>query len=748
MYIDPTNHHFAVSWVDLPKYLSAWVDLGNLGRSTKVPKCLGRFRKWTQLPGPTFSARGAQKRLEDEFALDPAHAGADFRPWAFENVVLTILNIVNDQLFSKSIEAVSGNVSRRWNKALRHYNISLGALAFLFGDTIIASRPCAEATTKLCKSHPANSIIDLYLTYRAQCLIGQVSQKAAVKRFRQAIQSISQHAWPLKHSQPKGKRAATASDDANASDTDMHTDIGPQAPSRVSESPDCERSQKLTAFDESHDGPPSSEAAPQYAHLASDERSPFQFNSIALPSSIDCKPRYKHQRSLSNTGFIVSPCAFEPLERPTKLPRISVIPAAPKTAHYTSRSRIRRVDLQDILQSASRLDGATWLNDTVMQTISQRLESTTVGIIHSLTIAAKQVTERGRLQLQTTIAKSKVLLFLNHNRDHWILFLWEPVRNLVTEFNSISTVSSNAPSADPSTASPADAPSQTVLTFLRWVTNDASLQVTLQKAKCPQQPNAFDCGVYVLAFAEKVAKNNEIPPTLDGNLERVCLGGAVLTSWNCVPRAEELVPLGPHIPRTTVERVALVRLLRHRQTNLRALMQSYETQPNQTSVTSLRTGQIHSLTEAEWRDCQQSTLAGIILNEMTEHRRDLESALRSHNTVNMLETVQPLDSALREQIKGFIAAMDARDAVRHEEAAGAGMLGKQAEDRKTRNCAAMYMNAVLAEGSWDESAESDAQKRHLARESTQDGYVRSCVHILILRYMMTKFRLMNGTGGR
>ncbi|KDN72112.1 hypothetical protein CSUB01_11413 [Colletotrichum sublineola] len=804
------------------------------------------------------------KRLEDEFAHDPTHAGADFRTWAFDNVVLAILNLVNDQIFSETIQALRTNVSRRWNTALRHHNISLGTLAFFFGDNIVASRPCAESTSALCKSHAANSIIELYRIYRSQSLLTrQVNQRTAVRHFRQAIQSISERAWPLKHRQKKEKRATTASDDASNSDTDKHTDVESRFPSRDSESPDRGRRspslglsspavspisgiqhqadfaprdsetpppftnvevsneldggntlldvtgtplspqpteddlpqtlrweddggdnpngsdhnlstileapledestalahravnrQKLTAVINGHDDHASSEATPQCAHLHLDNGSPFQFDFVTLPGSVNSRPQYKHKRSLSEAGIFAAPPTHESLKRPAKLPRVSVVPAAPEAARSSSRISTQQVNLQDVLQSAHRLGQGTWLNDIVMQTISRRLKSTTVGIVHSLTIAAKQMTERGRLQLQTTMAKSKVLLFLNHNENHWVLFLWEPIRNLLTEFNSLSTVSlttsstnlSNALSASPSTALPADAPSQIVSTFLRWATNDASLQVALRKAECPQQPNGFNCGVYALAFAEKVAENKEIPPTLDGNLERVCLGGAALTSWNCVPRPEELVLLGPHIPRTTVERAARVKLLRHRQASFRALMKSYEGQPSQTSVTSSHKGQIHSLTESECRDCRQSTLAGIMLSEMTEHRRALESALSSQNSANMLDMVQPLDAALREQVKGFIAAMQARDAVRPaEEAVGTAMLGKQAKDRKRENCQAMYINAGLALESWDESAESDAQKRHLAREAARDGYVRSCVHMLILRYITAKFRQGNGT---
>ncbi|GKT67525.1 hypothetical protein ColTof3_14864 [Colletotrichum tofieldiae] len=453
---------------------------------------------------------------------------------------------------------------------------------------------------------------------------------------------------------------------------------------------------------------------------------------LSLPFTVDSRPRGGHKRSLDNLEM-VSPFGDRELQtKRTKLPPIGppvVFDLTREASHPPPSSGIltRRVDLQDAVRSLSTLDQGRWLNDTVMQTIGQRLECDSIGIINSLAIAAQRMTDRGRLLLQSAISKSQVFLFLNQNGNHWVLFVWERDRNVVTEYNSMAETSFDA----------ATAPSQVILGFLRSVTKDPQLRLVFRRQKCPQQPNGFDCGVYALFFAEKVANNEAMPATVDGGLERACMKDALLTSRNCVLRPDELMPLGRNVPCTTTERAARIKLLRVRQANFHSLLRSYQGQTTSTGAPCTR--QIRSLAESEWHDCQLSTLAGVILDSVAMHRRALEGAISFHEVAGGLRKAKELDAAVREQVKGFIAAMDACSRARASGGADAAGLSIS-EDPKLGNCLAMYTNAVLAEAAWADSDEKKAREQCRLQKATRNKYLESCVWILALRFMVAKFR--------
>ncbi|KAH0421089.1 hypothetical protein CcaCcLH18_13629 [Colletotrichum camelliae] len=278
----------------------------------------------------------------------------------------------------------------------------------------------------------------------------------------------------------------------------------------------------------------------------------------------------------------------------------------------TPRSRL---SLPSILGSMHRLGSGTWIDDVIMFVFGCRLVSDNVGFIDSLTISSLTRTERARLNLQETMCKDTVLLFYNQDNEHWVLFVYTRRDSTLREYNSFPSASSNSCTGN-----------EEVPNFLRWANNDRNLRIRFQRSKCAEQPNGFDCGIYVLIFADCIATGVELPTTVDGPSYRKYLQSSLFTSAHSALRPDELVAVGKHIPHTTNERAAQLKDLTQRRRCLMELCKSYEN----TSDTASRK---HA--ELLWRRdrhrTNQSVLAGLIHCILNTHQAALDAALASQS---------------------------------------------------------------------------------------------------------------------
>lgn len=129
----------------------------------------------------------------------------------------------------------------------------------------------------------------------------------------------------------------------------------------------------------------------------------------------------------------------------------------------------KRVNLELVMESLSRLEPEAMLNDVVIQTIAQRLTSPELGVVDSLAVSSKQRTPRARDRLMSTMSKRQVIIFLHHD-THWVVFHWRRSESVLEEYNSL---------ASPGTCAGGDV----IPNFLRWVYGEPSLNFVYRKAK-------------------------------------------------------------------------------------------------------------------------------------------------------------------------------------------------------------------------------------------------------------------------
>ncbi|EQB57278.1 hypothetical protein CGLO_02624 [Colletotrichum gloeosporioides Cg-14] len=400
--------------------------------------------------------------------------------------------------------------------------------------------------------------------------------------------------------------------------------------------------------DESGSIPPSLEPAHQFKNAHSSSQSPLICEHVPnmFRSNNDVSPpetgrRHEHstvrlESFASHRGSELAPILslpssvnqpsmqFDFTASPSLRPQITgrglkrnLDDLSPERAQGQQKTLRSRLSLSSILNSMNRLGPETWIDDVIMFVFGCRLVSDNVGFIDSLTISSLTRTKRARLNLQQAMRKDTVLMFYNQNNHHWILFVYTRRDSTLREYNSL-------PSASPHSCTG----NEEVPNFLRWATNDRNLRIRFQKPKCAEQPNGFDCGIYVLVFADCIAKGAKLPTAVDGPSYRKYLQSSLFLSVHAALRLDELVAVGKYIPHTTSERAAQLKDLAKRRRLLMELGKDYE----KTSDTSCQT-HVQLLWRRDRHQTHQSILAGLIHCIRNTHQAALDAALASKSKV-------------------------------------------------------------------------------------------------------------------
>ncbi|OBR08054.1 hypothetical protein CH63R_09575 [Colletotrichum higginsianum IMI 349063] len=183
------------------------------------------------------------------------------------------------------------------------------------------------------------------------------------------------------------------------------------------------------------------------------------------------------------------------------------------------------------------------------------------------------------------------------------------------------------------------------------------------------------------------------------------------------------------MPKTTAERAVHLKTILKRRKNLKALARSYTAHPSRATFST----QLTSMAEFERYQFRQTALAGVMSSLHDAHGSALLAALDVQAETERQMELNGLDAALRKQVNGFVAALDAFTSAVPSPATSLPALCQ----RRIRNLACMRENALLADEEWGDLAES---KTDASRDNVRCRYLDCCVLLLVLRYAAAKFR--------
>ncbi|GJC97853.1 hypothetical protein ColKHC_06679 [Colletotrichum higginsianum] len=109
------------------------------------------------------------------------------------------------------------------------------------------------------------------------------------------------------------------------------------------------------------------------------------------------------------------------------------------------------------------------------------------------------------------------------------------------------------------------------------------------------------------------------------------------------------------MPKTTAERAVHLKTILKRRKNLEALARSYTAHPSRATFST----QLTSMAEFERYQFRQTALAGVMSSLHDAHGSALLAALDVQAETERQMELNGLDAALRKQVNGFVAALDA-----------------------------------------------------------------------------------------
>lgn len=115
-----------------------------------------------------------------------------------------------------------------------------------------------------------------------------------------------------------------------------------------------------------------------------------------------------------------------------------------------------------------------------------------------------------------------ILLPLHIKNSHWVLAVAHPQEQKINVFDSLPQLDIGGQAARDTIKAFISAHGDQIAAWETW---------KVRMVCCPNQPNNFDCGIYIIAFAYHVAISEELPQQLDGRAWRymlLCLLGKTL----------------------------------------------------------------------------------------------------------------------------------------------------------------------------------------------------------------------------
>ncbi|CCD24286.1 SUMO protease ULP1 NDAI_0C06270 [Naumovozyma dairenensis CBS 421] len=173
---------------------------------------------------------------------------------------------------------------------------------------------------------------------------------------------------------------------------------------------------------------------------------------------------------------------------------------------------MNRDNLEIAVRDIKTLAPRRWLNDTVIEFFMKVVEKKTENVVAFNSFFYTTLSERGYSSVRRWLKRKKaqisqldkIFVPINLNQSHWALCMIDISNKAISYIDSLS----NGPSAM----------SFAILNDLQNYVMEESQNTMgkdfeLRHLSCPQQPNGFDCGVYVCMNAFYLSKNSN--PTFD-----------------------------------------------------------------------------------------------------------------------------------------------------------------------------------------------------------------------------------------
>ncbi|KAK2051788.1 hypothetical protein LY76DRAFT_375692 [Colletotrichum caudatum] len=214
-------------------------------------------------------------------------------------------------------------------------------------------------------------------------------------------------------------------------------------------------------------------------HWTCDSPPPLEYISTAdalspvrsLSDSI--QTRRPKKRSLSVSDILANsagPSVDLGVSAPQKKRMIFIPSPEMKRTKSTEEKSKRRTMLEFTMDGIATLMPGAWVNDQVINTLSQRLTSATVGVVDSIVFCASR-NAKLQLHLRPIVTKEVVLIFL-HEPGHWILFRWLRASGVLEEYDSLRPSSVKSPTSV-----------DRVKVFLRWACAEDNMAIELRQVE-------------------------------------------------------------------------------------------------------------------------------------------------------------------------------------------------------------------------------------------------------------------------
>ncbi|KDN62573.1 hypothetical protein CSUB01_04597 [Colletotrichum sublineola] len=220
-----------------------------------------------------------------------------------------------------------------------------------------------------------------------------------------------------------------------------------------------------------------------------------------------------------------SPAVSVPVCQSGKTGRLAVSPQPSidaGTQLTSSMAKNRRPNLEWLISHLDRFDLGKWFNDDMINTLLRRLCSDSVALVETgAPTSAWRTWTKTPQWMEQASRKAAMLIPLNQGGNHWVLYYY--VSSILHVYDPLG----HDVSRDNMTT-------QQVAPFVSRVygLTVAPAAICL---KGPIQPNASDCGVYLIAAASILAEGGALPDRFDGDVLRQRYRNMYLTSAFSTP---------------------------------------------------------------------------------------------------------------------------------------------------------------------------------------------------------------------
>ncbi|KZL88356.1 ulp1 protease family protein [Colletotrichum incanum] len=375
------------------------------------------------------------------------------------------------------------------------------------------------------------------------------------------------------------------------------------------------------------------------------------------------------------------------LNEPTKL-----FPQATK--------RSTRPCLEMLSTAGDSLEQEQWLNDVAVNTLLSRLSGPETAVLDCLTVESQLTARRSSMLRERLEGKEVVLIPVHENANHWVLYTFDLKNENLTRYDSLRSLSNSA------------------------MTHNSSTQKVSRLCPQQEQGNTWDCGIYVVWFARKIANRVSVNGAVGVN--RIGLRHELYTSAAASISADALhedwLPL---VNRPSCFALAKW-ILEHRARNndLEKLRRP----------TYFQHGDVWRMLQKDAHHTVQGALAAIVSRLHASHEIHLHAAAEAERLQR--EGMKKEE----EELASYCKAVNLIPLLRIPSA----LYNTQGEKQILASFASMAeaINAFVKEKQLVPSSSDDLWDSHQDhhRNHTISRLYRLCVvHILVLRYAVAKF---------